>query len=243
MSSRNDWDLVRQNDIEARNRLMLKYQTIVKMSARKMSTRLPSHVMVDDLESSGQLGLLDAIDKYDPQRGVKFEVYAAPRVRGAMLDELRQMDWAPRSVRAKEQAVNRGVDELIANLGRMPTAGEVAGHLDKELREFHNDIAITMHTQVQNLDMPINAEAGESTLGDFVASTNAIEDGLLLDAQIVARAIQSLDKREQLTLALHYYRGYTLAEVGRTFGVTESRACQIHTKALKEIRAKMTGSE
>lgn len=206
-----------------------------------MNSRLPTHVLIDDLISSGQLGLLDAIEKYDLERGVKFEVYAAPRIRGAMLDELRQMDWAPRSVRAREQAVNRGVDDLVASLGRHPTAEEVAEHLDKEIEDFYNDAAITMNTQVQNLHTPLSYESGESSLNDFAPSANTTEESVLFDAEVVADAIKSLGTREQLTLALHYYSGYTLAEVGRKFGVTESRACQIHTKALKEIRAKMTG--
>lgn len=220
---------------------MMEYQTVVKSCARKMSSRLPAHVLIDDLESSGQLGLLDAIEKYDLERGVKFEVYAAPRVRGAMLDELRQMDWAPRSVRAREQAVNRGVDDLTSSLGRQPTAEEVADHLDKEVSDFYSDAAITSNTQVQNLHSPLTSDSGESSLNDFTPSINATEESILFDAEVVARAIHSLGAREQLTLALHYYSGYTLAEVGRKFGVTESRACQIHTKALKEIRAKMTG--
>ena len=241
MDHHRDWVLAKKGNTVARNRLMLKYQGVVETAARKVGARLPSHVLIDDLKSSGQIGLLDAIDKYDLDRGVKFEIYASPRVRGAMLDELRQMDWAPRSVRAREQAVNRSVDDLVAELGRQPTAIEVADRLDKDLSDFYNDEAITSNTQLQNLHAPLNTESGDASLGDFAPSVDLTEESLLLDAEIVAEAISVLDRREQLTLALHYYGGYTLAEVGRKFGVTESRACQIHTKALKEIRQRMIG--
>jgi RNA polymerase sigma factor for flagellar operon FliA len=196
---------------------------------------LPKHVDIDDRKSAGQFGLYDAIEKYDPKRGYKFETYAINRIRGAILDDLRSLDWVPRSVRSKERQIEQAVNDLTQELGRSPTIEELCDLLDMDEAEVKR--GQSAGGTVFNIDTPIDHES-EMTVADLLSVDvgDLSEAFAIFDVTKMLDAIASLPERERLTIALHYYLGYTLAEIGRKFDVTESRVCQIHTRALKVIR-------
>lgn len=237
MITSRDWKKAQSGNINARNKIAIHYQPLVDFCVSKVKVTLPTHVDKDDLKSTGQLGLFDAISKYDLDRGIKFETYAATRIKGAILDDLRSMDWAPRSVRQKEKAVERAYEDLTARLARTPKIQEVADYLELDLDFVQEALASIGVSQIVNIDKPIS-EDQDWTIADILTSdtSDLSEAFTLLDIDRILDAIEQLDTRGEVTLGLHYYLGYTLAEIGSLFKVTESRVCQIHTKALKQIR-------
>ena len=230
---------------EARDRLIVHYSPLVKYVAGRVSTGLPQNVEQADLVSYGIFGLIDAIDKFDLERNIKFETYAIARIKGAILDELRSIDWVPRSVRAKARAVEKAYTKLEGQYLRTPTDAEVATELDmteRELQQVFNQISFVGLIALDEMLLG-SGERGESTtLGDTIADK---ADGpvALFEVeemkQILAGAINRLGDREKIVLTLYYYEGLTLAEIGDVLGVTESRVCQIHTKAVLQLRSKM----
>jgi RNA polymerase sigma factor FliA len=241
MSSQTDWELIQAGDIEARNRVWEEYQPAVEYVARKLSSGLPKHVSFNDLKSAGQLGLLDAITKFDPARGYKFETYALTRIRGSILDDLRSQDWVPRSVRQKDRGIEMAIQDLTQSLGRPPNDAEIADFLDVSVDEIQKSKSSSSNSFIFNIDQPF--EDDESlTLGDSLSGNLGDLSDLIttMDSEKVLSAIEGLPEREKITIAMHYSMGMTLAEIGRQFSVTESRVCQIHTKALKTIRESMT---
>lgn len=240
MTSKTVWESIRNGNMEARNEVWQTYQPAVDYVARKLASSLPKHVPIDDLKSAGQFGLLDAIEKFDPDRGYKFETYALTRIRGSILDDLRSQDWVPRSVRQRDRSIDGAVQELTQYYGRQPNDQEVAGYLDVELTEVQKAKAQSASDAIYNIDQPLDEE-GSITLADSLSHDSGdISDMLtMMDTEKVLEAIKKLPEREKLTVAMHYSMGMTLAEIGRQFNVTESRVCQIHTKALKIIRESM----
>jgi RNA polymerase sigma factor for flagellar operon FliA len=237
MISQETWVSIQNGDIEARNKVWEEYQPAVEYIARKLAATLPKHLSIDDLLSAGQFGLLDAIKKFDPDRGFKFETYALTRIRGSMLDDLRSQDWVPRSVRQRDRNIDTALNELTHYFGRIPTDEEIAGYLEMDVSEVSKARAIQASNLVYNIDQPIDAE-GSITVADSISSDIGDPSSIitLLDIDGVIDAIETLPEREKLTVVLHYSMDMTLAEIGRKFGVTESRVCQIHTKALQSIR-------
>ncbi len=232
----------------ARDRLIVHYAPLVKYVAGRVSVGLPQNIEHADLVSYGIFGLIDAIAKFDPSRNIKFETYAIARVKGAIIDELRAIDWVPRSVRAKARSVERAYAALEAKLLRTPSDAEVAAELDVSEAEldalFHQ---ISFVGLVALDELLAGAERGESaTVGDTIADKSdgppaafEVEEA----RQGLAGAINRLGDREKIVLTLYYYEGLTLAEIGEVLGVTESRVCQIHTKAVLQLRAKLTELE
>ncbi len=232
----------------ARDRLIVHYAPLVKYVAGRVSVGLPQNIEQADLVSYGIFGLIDAIAKFDPARGIKFETYAIARIKGAIIDELRSIDWVPRSVRAKARSLERAYAALEARLLRTPSDEEVAGELGVSVAELD-----AMFTQISFVGLVAldellgSGERGESaTLGDTVAdkgegpaATFEVEEM----RQSLATAINRLGDREKVVLTLYYYEGLTLAEIGEVLSVTESRVCQIHTKAVLQLRAKLTELE
>lgn len=226
-----------------RDRLILHYSPIVKYVAARVLSHLPDSVDQADLVSYGILGLIDAIEKFDPERGVKFETYAVPRIRGAILDELRSIDWVPRSVRAKARAADQAYTRLEHSLRRSPTDEELAAELGLSPAELDALLRQTTRAGVLQLDEVLfSGQAGPSTLGDTIATTDE-SPGALVEIEetrrLLARAISSLAERERKVLSLYYYEGLNLAEIGDILGVTESRVCQIHTKAVHQLRYRL----
>jgi RNA polymerase sigma factor for flagellar operon FliA len=233
---------------DARDKLIVHYSPLVKYVAGRVSVGLPQNIEQADLVSYGIFGLIDAIDKFDPERAIKFETYAIARIKGAIIDELRSIDWVPRSVRAKARAVEKAYATLEASLLRTPTDAEVAtemGISESDLHTIFNQISFVGLVALD--EMLAGGERGESTtLGDTIPDKGegpvaAFEVEEM--KQILASAINRLGDREKVVLTLYYYEGLTLAEIGEVLGVTESRVCQIHTKAVLQLRSKMSEPE
>lgn len=246
-----DWQLFKSGgDRLVRERLILHYAPLVTAVAGRVGMRLPAMVEQADLVSYGMFGLIDAIEKYEPGRSVKFETYASARIRGAIIDELRAMDWIPRSVRTKARAVDRAYAELESALHRVPTESEVAARLQMDIRELR-----ALFTQLSTVNVAALDEllgAGEDR-GDRLSLLDTLGDDRTPDPEnsfeaqetkfLLARAIDQLGEREKLVLVLYYYEGMTLAEIGRVLGVTESRISQMHTAAMLRLRARLTEAD
>ena len=244
------WREYKQHETpEARERLILHYSPLVKFVAGRVASGLPQSVDQADLVSYGIFGLIDAIDKFDPSRGFKFETYAIARVKGAIIDELRSFDWVPRSVRAKARAIERAYSKLENELRRTPDDAELARELGMTGDELARALSQISFVGLVALDEILTAggeRQGQAMLGDPrgepahdpVEAFEVDEMKMLL-----ADAINRVPDRERLVLTLYYYEGLTLSEIGDVLGVTESRVCQIHTKAILQLRARLAETE
>jgi RNA polymerase sigma factor for flagellar operon FliA len=235
---------------DAREQLIIHYAPLVKYVASRVATGLPANVEQADLVSYGIFGLIDALDKFDLTREIKFETYAIPRIRGAIIDELRALDWVPRSVRFKAREVEKASTELEARLKRAPSDKEVAEHLGVSMDELHDIITQISFVTVTALEEVVStgSERGESiSLLDTLADMGSSDPTLGLEGSetraILASAINALSEREKIVVTLYYFEGLTLAEIGDVLGVTESRVCQIHTKAVGQLRTNLKESE
>ncbi|ACU53579.1 RNA polymerase, sigma 28 subunit, FliA/WhiG [Acidimicrobium ferrooxidans DSM 10331] len=231
-------------DLEARNRLLEHYASLVRFVASRVAVGLPASVDPNDLASYGTFGLIDALEKFEPERGIKFETYAITRIKGAIIDELRAIDWVPRSVRAKAKSVEQAYAALEARLHRPPTDAEVASELgmsEDELLAIYSKISFLGLVGLDEVVM--SGERGEGmTLGDTLADRRQSAGGAFEEQErrrMLADSINQLADREKTVLVLYYYEGFTLAEIGRILGVTESRICQIHSKAVLALRGKL----
>ena len=234
---------------ELRDQLILHYSPLVKYVAGRVAVGLPQNVEQSDLVSYGIFGLIDAIEKFDPARGYKFETYAIARIKGAILDELRSIDWVPRSVRAKARALEKAYAKLEGELHRTPTDEELAtelGMTDEQLQTTLSQISFVGLVALDEM-LSVGGDRGESlTLGDTIADSG---EGPVAAYEveemrhILAEAINRMPEREKVVLTLYYYEGLTLAEIGQVLGVTESRVCQIHTKAVLQLRSRILAAE
>jgi RNA polymerase sigma factor for flagellar operon FliA len=243
------WEDFRAGSPAAREQLILHYAPLVKYVAGRLGAGLPQSVEQADLVSNGMFGLMDALEKFDPARAVKFETYAIPRIRGAILDELRAMDWVPRSIRFKARELDKANNELEAELKRPPTDEEVAQRLGIPVSELQEVLAQISFVSVMALDEVVGGgdERGEPrSLLDTLADAASGDPTSELEGQemrgILAAAINSLSEREKIVITLYYFEGLTLSEIGEILGVTESRVCQIHTKAVGGLRQSMSDS-
>jgi RNA polymerase sigma factor for flagellar operon FliA len=237
-------------DRAIRDRLILTYAPLVKYVAGRLGSGLPAHVDESDLVSYGLLGLIDAIEKFDPDRHVKFETYAINRIRGAIIDELRSLDWVPRSVRSRAREIERAIAQLEARLMRPPTDEEIAAKLGLTEEELDESLLEISRSSIGALD-ELWASPGGS--GDAVALVDTLEDAHAvapageLEAtevkELIGEAIAALPEREKLVITLYYYEELTLREIGEVLGVTESRVSQLHTKALLRLQARLSGAQ
>jgi RNA polymerase sigma factor for flagellar operon FliA len=218
-------------DLAMRNRLVIQYSPLVKYVAGRVRSGLPQSVDQADLISEGVIGLIDAIDKFEPARGLQFQTYAVSRIRGAMVDSLRASDWVPRSLREKKRDLDRARAVLESRLGGTPTEGEMAAELGVSVRDLRETYRKVAYANVASIDeLGGGDDLGPSTTDGHLDSDLGPE---LLDA------VGQLPERDQIIVALYYFEALTLAEIGLVLGVTESRVSQLHTKVVKVLKTSL----
>jgi RNA polymerase sigma factor for flagellar operon FliA len=233
-------------DEGARERLVVAYSPMVKFVAGRLGAGLPSHVEDADLISYGLVGLIGAIERFEPERGIKFETFAMTRIRGAIIDELRSLDWVPRSVRSRAREIETAQAKLEHELQRAPTEAELAAKLNMTEEELQSALLEIANSSVYALD---ELWTVSDSSGDQVSLLDTIADDSAADPQealastevkdLLTEAISGLPEREQLVVALYYYENLTLREIGEVLGVTESRVSQLHTKAVMRLKSGM----
>jgi RNA polymerase sigma factor for flagellar operon FliA len=230
----------RTQDKGLRDRLILTYAPLVKYVAGRLGSGLPAHVDESDLVSYGLLGLISAIERYDPERDIKFETYAMARIKGAIIDELRALDWVPRSVRSRAREIERAITELESRFGRAPTDEEIAQKIGITTEELEESIAALDELWSGS------GEGDQVSLLDTIEDTSGPRPAEALDEtelrEALADAIARLPEREKLVVTLYYYEELTLREIGEVLGVTESRVSQLHTKAVLRLKARLAGA-
>ncbi|MBF0498633.1 MAG: RNA polymerase sigma factor WhiG [Candidatus Riflebacteria bacterium] len=231
------------HDQRIKDTLIMKYASFVKYVAGRIAVNLPSNVEFDDLVSYGILGLIDAIDKYDPCRAVKFKTYAKTRIRGAIFDELRVLDWTPRSIRQKARKLEKAYAKLEGKLGRDATDEEIAEYLKIDISELHKLFDETKKSLLLSLDEIFYDDEEGSSRFDFVENQKSDNPQLKIEEseakKILAEAIGKLNDRERLVITLYYYEDLTSKEIGKILGVSDSRVSQLHTKAILRLRGRL----
>lgn len=230
-----------------REALIVHYLGLVKYVAGRLAAGLPDSVDIDDLVGAGMIGLMKAVEAFDPAKEVKFETYSIPRIRGAMLDELRNQDWFPRSVRRKAKRIDLAVQELEAKLGRSPKDVELAKHMRLDLEDFYRLAGEVSQSSL----LSIEEELRVGKDGTYASVREILSDLRVQSAHdrladkelraIVMETLEQLDEKERLVLTLYYFEELTLAEIGEVLGVSESRVCQIHGKAVGRLRLRVRG--
>src|SRR5215213_1498 len=224
-----------RGDDSARERLVVAYSPLVKFVAGRTGARLPSHVDQADLISYGMIGLVEAMDRFEPQRQIRFETFAMQRIRGAIIDELRSLDWVPRSVRSRARDIEEANSKLEHEFGRAPTEDE----LQEALLQISNSSILAL----EELWMTPDASGDKVSLLDTIEDESAPDPQAALDTSEVkdrlTEAIQDLPERETLVVALYYFENLTLREIGEVLGVTESRVSQLHSKAVLRLRSRL----
>lgn len=231
-----------------KEQIVLEHAPLIRYIVNRIAVRLPSHIDLDDLHNTGVIGLMDAIEKYDPEKNCKFKTYAEFRIKGAILDQLRSLDWVPRSVRQKSRRLERAYGEVEQRLGRSASEEEVADSLGLQIDKFHE-----LMNQVRGISL-VNLEEirGTGPEGDRTGSfADVIEDvhsenpfaslKLMEMKEVIGDTIATLPEKERLVVSLYYYEDLNMKEIGSILGITESRVCQIHTKAVLRLRGKLKG--
>jgi RNA polymerase sigma factor FliA len=228
-----------------RNQVIMDYAPLIKYIAQKIAARLPSNIDLDDLFSAGVIGLMDAIDKYDPSRDNKFKTYAEFRIRGAILDELRYQDWVPRSVRESNKKEDRARLELEQKFARPATDREVAAHLEVPLEEFHERAGRTKVSLLSLEELGGAAASDKKSLLECLENPNNKNPFSQLKSKgvrdLIMKTVEELPEKQKLVLSLYYYEDLNLKEIGRILDVTESRVSQLHTQAVQKMRLKLKG--
>ncbi len=233
---------LRQRSSSARDHLIVSYAPLVKFVAGRVGAGLPASVDPADLVSSGVLGLIDALERFDPQRGVKFETFATPRIRGAIYDGLRELDWVPRSVRSRAREVERAMASFEAGHGRGPSDGELADALGIDRERLGQWLSAIASTTVGPLERALDAGAEPRALSGEVpiVPSTVVEEREV--RQLMRAEIDKLPEREKLVLSLYYDEGLTLAQISRVLGVSESRVPQLHSKSVLHLRARLSAA-
>ena len=229
-------------DDHYRNLLMEYYRDLVKYCAERLHSKLPDKVELDDLISAGIFGLMDAIDAFDPTRGVKFETYCAPRIRGSILDELRSMDWVPRLVRARAHQLAKATHSLEMHLGRKPDEQEIAEELEMDMEEFSRLLRDANAASLVSL----NTKCGDDESEKDVREIDVIKDQRSQDPVLEAQKrdlknllTKGLTRAERLIIVLYYYEEMTMKEIGATLDLSESRVSQMHSSIVARLKAQM----
>jgi len=245
------WASLKTNgDQDSREHLILYYSPLVKYVAGRVSANLPQTVENADLISYGIFGLIDAIEKFDADRGIKFETYAIARIKGAIIDELRAMDWVPRSVRARARDIERAYITLEGKFKRSPSDAEVAEELQISVRDLQDTFTKLSYTSVASFEelwTPGSEKDERTSLMAMIRDDSAEDPVAMFETEeiktILSKAIERLPEREKMVIALYYYEGLTLKEIGEVLGVTESRVSQLHTKAVLRLRARLHSAQ
>ena len=233
---------VRRRNSAARDHLIVSYSPLVKFIAGRVGAGLPASVDPGDLVSSGVIGLIDALERFDPGQGVKFETFATPRIRGAIYDGLRQLDWVPRSVRTKARDVQRAISEFENANGRSPSDGELADQLGIAREQLDRWLSSIASTTIGPLERALDAGAEPTALtGEMPALPSAVVEHQEL-RDLMRQEIDKLPEREKLVLSLYYDEGLTLAQIARVLGVSESRVPQLHSKSVLHLRSRLTAA-
>ncbi len=241
------WSAYRRNrDPRIRESFIKQYAPLVKYVAGKVAVGMPHNVEFDDLVGFGVFGLLDAIDKFDPEKNVKFKTYAVTRIRGAIFDELRSIDWVPRSVRQKTREIEETIGSLEAQLGRTVSDQEIASAMGVSEGEFIKTMLKISGTSVLSLnDVWFSGDENDKvSIGDSIEAPSSLNPDVIVEKEeirrVIVEAINELPDKEKKVLVLYYYEDLTLKEIGQVLEVTESRISQLHTKAILRLRAKLT---
>ncbi len=231
-----------------KDEIVLEHTPLIRYIVNRIAVRLPSHIDLDDLHNTGVIGLMDAIDKYNPEKNCKFKTYAEFRIKGAILDQLRSLDWGPRSVRQKSRKLEKAYGEVEQRLGRSANEEEVADSLGLELDKLHVLINQVRGISLVNLEEVRGSNSDGDSSGTFadviedVHSENPFASMKLMETKhIISDTIASLPEKERLVISLYYYEDLNMKEIGGILGITESRVCQIHTKAVMRLRSKLKG--
>jgi RNA polymerase sigma factor FliA len=236
------------SDPNWQEQMVLQYAPLIKYIASRLALRLPSHISMEDLISSGIIGLIDAVQKFDPAKNISFKTYAEFRIKGAMLDELRSLDWIPRSVRKKTHLIEDAYAQLQKELGRPAEAEEVAAFLDLELEEFYQLLDETKTVSLVALEEARKSVGGhggylERGVLETIQDDNARDSILAVQCaelqEFMVRAIDGLPDKEKLLISLYYYEELTMKEIGQIMGYTESRISQLHTQAMYRLKHKL----
>lgn len=229
-----------------REEMIAKYAYLVKYLAGRVASRIPSNVVFDELISAGSLGLIDAVDKYDPKKNVGLKTYAQYRIKGAILDELRSMDWYSRSMRKKIQSIEKAVHHVESRQSRPSSDMDVAEELDMDLEQYYKMLSDIHGAALLSLDDYIKSSTGGSnntatTFSEGMKSDDSPSDSLIRTElrDVLAEAVSKLTEKEQMVISLYYYDELTLKEIGNVMELTESRICQIHTMALIKLKSKV----
>jgi RNA polymerase sigma factor FliA len=241
METNSMWEnYIRTKDVKVREELIIKYLYLVKYVAGRLYTNYGNNVEYDDLVSYGVFGLIDAIEKYDTGRGVKFDTYAQLRIKGAIIDYLREIDWLPRSVRQKAKELEKAYSELENELGRSATDEEVAIKLNVTLEDFQKKIQHVSTYSVVSLDdlLEQKREFYDDNLDNETSPGAAIERDVL--RSILVESINALPEKENKIITLYYYEELTYKEIGKLLNISESRVSQLHTKAIIRLKGKIS---
>ena len=233
----------KKRDDYFRNLLIEHYRNLVRYCAERLHSKLPDKVELDDLVSSGNFGLMDAIDAFDPERGVKFETYCSPRIRGSILDELRSMDWVPRLVRARAHQLGKATHSLEIHLGRKPTEKEIAKELDMNPEEFNRLQRDANAASLVSLDNKYGDGDGEKDIREIDIIKDKRSKNPVIEAQkrdLKSLLTKGLTRAERLIIVLYYYEEMTMKEIGATLDLSESRVSQMHSSIIARLKAQMT---
>jgi len=237
------WEQFHKNhDDYHRNLLMEHYRYLVKYCAERLHSKLPDKVESDDLISAGIFGLMDAIDKFDPSVGVKFETYCAPRIKGSILDELRSMDWVPRLVRARAHQLAKITHSLEMHLGRKPDEYEIAEELNMDIEEFNKLQRDANAVSLVSLNTKYGENEGEKDVCEIDIIKDKKSENPLLEAQkrdLKSLLTKGLTRAERLIVVLYYYEEMTMKEIGATLDLSESRVSQMHSSIIDRLKAQM----
>ncbi len=241
------WNEYRKTKSPAlRDKFIRQYMPLVKYVAGKVAVGMPANVEFDDLVGFGQFGLLDAIEKYDPDKKVKFKTYAVTRIRGSIFDELRQLDWVPRSVRQKSREIENAIVDLEAKLGRSASDEEIAKQMGVSEEEYQQTVMKVSGTSILSLnDVWYSGNDNDHmSIGDSIESPSSLNPDVIVEREeirrVIIEAINELPEKEKMVIVLYYHEDLTFKEIGQVLEVSESRISQLHTKANLRLRAKLT---